>query len=100
MVFWKSLDMSKTKIMGPSADNVFMIMRREQIPYTGAYDTVKSTPSIMNDPSEHVLEYRSYWLSMSVVFTLKDIMGLGIFVFGVDKERKNCTLNVVDVAIS
>ena len=36
---------------------------------------------------------------MSVVFTLKDIMGRSIFVFGGNKERKNGALNVVDVAI-
>ena len=36
---------------------------------------------------------------MSVVFTLKDILGLSIFMSGVSKERKNGALNVVDVAI-
>ena len=36
---------------------------------------------------------------MSVVFTLKDIMGLRIFVYGRSKERKNGALKVVDVAI-
>ena len=51
--------------MGPSADNFFMIMRREQIPYTGAYDTVKSTPSIVYDLSAHAIEYKSYLLSIS-----------------------------------
>ena len=53
----------------------------------------------MDDPYAHVLEYRSYWLSMSVVFTLKDIMGLSIFVSGGSKDRKNGALKVVDVAI-
>ena len=53
----------------------------------------------MNYPSAHGIEYRSYWLSMSVVFTLKDIMGLSIFVSGVGKELKNGSLKVVDVAI-
>ena len=52
------------------------------MPATGAYDTVKSTPSRMDYPYAHVLEYISYWLSISVVFTLKDILGLSIFVFG------------------
>ena len=36
---------------------------------------------------------------MSVVFTLKDIMGVSIFVSGSSKERKNGALKVVDVAI-
>ena len=53
----------------------------------------------MDDPSAHVIEYRSYWLSMSVVFTLKDIMCLIIFVSGGSKERKNVALKVVDVSI-
>ena len=34
---------------------------------------------------------------MSFIFTLKDIMGLSIFVFDGNKERKNGALNVVDV---
>ena len=53
----------------------------------------------MDDPSANFLEYRSYWLSISVVFTLKDIMVLIIFVSGGSKERKNGALKVVDVAI-
>ena len=36
---------------------------------------------------------------MSVVFILKYILGLNIFVFGSNKERKNGALNIVDVAI-
>ena len=68
------------------------------MPDTGTYDIVKSTPSRMDDPSAHILEYRSYQLSISVVFTLKDILGMSIFVFGGNKELKNGALNVVDVA--
>ena len=67
------------------------------MPSTGAYNTLKSTPSSMDYPYANVIEYRSYWLSMSFIFTLKDIMGLSIFVFGGNKERKNGALNVVDV---
>ena len=37
---------------------------------------------------------------MSVVFTLKDILGLSIFASGGSDERKNDTLKVVDVDIS
>ena len=36
---------------------------------------------------------------MSVVFTLKDIISLSIFVSGGSKERKNGARKVVDVAI-
>ena len=60
---------------------------------------MNSNPSRMDDPPAHVIDYISYWLSISVVFTLKDIMGLIIFVFGISKERKNGSLKVVDVAI-
>ena len=85
--------------MRPSEDAIAMIMRRGLMPATGAYDKVKSAPSSMDDPSAHFIEYKLYWLSMSVVFTLKYILGLSIFVFGGNKERKNGALNVVDVAI-
>ena len=56
---------------------------------TGAQDTVKSNPSSMDDPYAHVLEQISYWLSMAVVFTLKHILGMSIFVSGGTEERKN-----------
>ena len=69
------------------------------MPATGAYDTVKSTPSRIDDISAQFIEYISYWLSMSVFFTVKDIMVLSIFVFGVNKGSKNGALNVVNVAI-
>ena len=52
--------MHKTKIMRPSADAIVMIMQREGIPETGAYDKVKSITSIMDDPSVRVLDYKSY----------------------------------------
>ena len=53
----------------------------------------------MYDTSAHVLEYISYWLSIPAVFTLKDIIGRIIFVFGGNKERKDGTLNFVYVVI-
>ena len=53
----------------------------------------------MDDPYTHVLDYSSYWLSMSFVFTLKHIIGLRIFLSGGSDERKNSALNVVNVAI-
>ena len=61
---------------------------------------MKATSSSMDDPSAHAREYRSYWLSMSVVFILKDILGLSISVSFGSKERKNGALKVMDVAIS
>ena len=81
------------------ADGIATIMQRGQMSATCAYDTVKWTPSSMDDPSAHVLEYISYWLLMSVVFTLKDITSLIIFVSGGSKGHKNGALNVVDLAI-
>ena len=49
---------------------------------TGTYDTVNSNTSRMDDTSEHVLEYKSYWLSISVAFTLIYMLDMSIFVFG------------------
>ena len=60
MVLWKSLDMSKTKIINTSTYEIEMMIRREKITATVAYETVKSTPSGMDDTYVHVLEYRSY----------------------------------------
>ena len=53
----------------------------------------------MYDIYAHIIEYKSYLLSMSVVFTLKDILGLSIFVSGGNKECKNGAMNVVGFAI-
>ena len=72
--------MSKTKIIKPSEYAMEKIMQIDLMPSTGVYDTVKSSPSIMDDPSAHVLECKSYLLSMSVVFTLKYILRRSIFV--------------------
>ena len=91
--------MSKTKRMEPYTDAISMIMRREKMTATGSYDKVASTPSNMYDRSEHIFGYRSYWLKMSVVFTLNDILDLISFSFGGSKQRKNVALDVVDVAI-
>ena len=51
--------------MRPYADVIDMIMKKEQMSATGEYDSLKQNPSIMDDPSAYVIEYRSYWLSMS-----------------------------------
>ena len=69
------------------------------MPDTGAYNTVKSNPSIMYDTSAYVLEYRSYWLSISVVFILKDILFMSIFVSGGSKESKNGALDFMDADV-
>ena len=99
MVFWKALEISKTKIMGLSEYAIAVILQRERIPDACAYDTVMSTPSVVYYSSEYVIYYWLYWLSVSAVFTLKYIMGLSIFVSSGSKERKNGALKVVDVAI-
>ena len=52
--------MSKKKIIKPCTDAVAMMIQRDLIPETGVYETVKSTPSIMDNTYIHVLEYRSY----------------------------------------
>ena len=74
--------MYKTKRMNPSADAMSTMIQIEQIPENGVYETAESTTSRMDDPYEHVMEYISYWFSMSVVFTLKDILGRSILVSG------------------
>ena len=60
MIFRKELEISKKKITSPSEDSIVMMMQRERMPYTGEYETVKPTPSIVDDPSAHVLEYIPY----------------------------------------
>ena len=60
---------------------------------------LKSTNSSMDYPYAQVLEYRPYWLSISVVFDLKDILWCNHFVYDVNKERFNGTLKVVDFFI-
>ena len=44
--------------MRPSSDVIDMIMQREWMPATDAYDTVNSTPSSMDDPYLHFLDYK------------------------------------------
>ena len=92
--------MSETKIIRPSADEIAMMTQRDWMSATGAYKTVKSTPSRMDYPYSHVMVYISYWLSMSVFKTPKSILGLSIFVFGANKQCKNCALTVVKFFIS
>ena len=36
---------------------------------------LKSNPSMMDYPSARVIEYRSYWLSISVVLNINEILG-------------------------
>ena len=81
--------------MSPYEDAIAMMVQRERMSATSEYDSVKPTPSSMYDTSAHVIEYKTYWLSMSVVFTIKDILGLSIFVFGGNNKCENGALNVV-----
>ena len=48
--------MSKKNIMRPSAEVIAIIIHRERMPDTDAQDALDSNPSIMYDPSTHVLE--------------------------------------------
>ena len=91
--------MSKTKRIDISAEAMEMAVQIDLIPETGVYDTVKSIPLSMNDPSAHVMEYMSYLLWISGVLTLKILLGRIIFVSGDIKERRNGTLNVADLVI-
>ena len=77
--------MSKTKIIRPSVDAISMMIQRGRISATGVYDTVNSTPSSMDYIFSHFMEYISYLLSISNVFTLKNVLGLIIFVSGGNK---------------
>ena len=69
----------------PSADEIVIIIRRYLILAICAYETMNSTPSIMDATSTHVFEYRSYQLLTSVVLTLKDVLGHDSFVSGGNK---------------
>ena len=90
------MEIPNKKIVRPSADAISMMMQRERMTETGAYETVKSTTSRIDDTSANALEYRSYLLSMSVVFTLNYILGRSIFLSGGSEERRNGPLNVVN----
>ena len=47
------------KIMNNSADEIAVNLLRDIIPTTGVYETVNSTNKIMDNPSTHMIEYRS-----------------------------------------
>ena len=53
----------------------------------------------MDDTSSHVLEYRSYLLSISVFLTQNEILGNHIFALGGNDECSNGALNVVGFSI-
>ena len=48
----------RQKIMRSSAESIVIIMQRERMSDTGAYDTVESTTSSMDDTYSHVPEYK------------------------------------------
>ena len=64
-----------------------MLILRYLMSTTGAYETVKSTPSIMDETSAQVLEYIPYQLSISIVLTLNEIRRRNIFSSGGNHER-------------
>ena len=91
--------MSKIKIINPSVDTISMMLKSYLMLGTGEQGTVKSTPSKMYDPYAHVIEQRSYWLSIYIVLNLNDILGRIVFVPGGNDEYSNGALNVVYSAI-
>ena len=68
-----------------------IMTQRDLMTEIGVYETVKSTPSSMDDPSAHFLEYISYLLSISVDFTLKDILERSFLCLVVVINVKWCT---------
>ena len=52
--------MSKTTIIKPYADTKDVMVQMEKMSVTGAYETVKSNNSSIDDLYAHVLEYISY----------------------------------------
>ena len=49
----------------------------------------------MDDPYAHIIEYRSYLLSISVVLTINDIIGCSMFFPDCNNEHTNGALNMV-----
>ena len=99
IVFWKALKTSKIKIIDPSVDAIVMMIWSDLVLVTGAWDGDKSNTSMMDDKCAHVLEYRSYWLSIYVVLTLNYILECIIISPVGNDERYNGALNVVDFSI-
>ena len=56
MVFWKAFEISKIKNINPFIDTFEMMIHRDIMSETGLYETVKSNPSIMDDPYAHFIE--------------------------------------------
>ena len=54
--------MYKTKLIIPFSEAMEMMIQGYLIPATGAYETVKSTPSIKDYPYAYGFEYISYLL--------------------------------------
>ena len=53
--------MSNIRITYPFADAISIITQTDLMTETSVYETVKFTPSSVDEPSTHVIEYRSYW---------------------------------------
>ena len=56
IVFWNALEIFNTKIFRHSEEAMVMIILRYIMLLTGAYDTVKPTPSRMDDTYADVFE--------------------------------------------
>ena len=93
-LFFNALEIFNIKMIMPSADAIVIIVLRYFIVFTYLYDTLKSTPSSMDDPYEQFLECRSYWLSIYMVLTLNYILRRN-FLSGGNEERLNVALKVV-----
>ena len=56
ILFHNALEISNINIIMTSEDSIKMVIIIDLVLATGAYETVKSTPSSMYDPSAQVLE--------------------------------------------
>ena len=54
-VFWKALEMSKIEIIEPTSDAMVLMMKIYLMQAIIVYETVKSTLSRIDDPSEHFI---------------------------------------------
>ena len=55
IVFWNLLEISKTIIIKPSVEGISMVIQRDLIHSTVAYETANSPHSIIYDPSVYFL---------------------------------------------
>ena len=75
IVLCNESDMSNIKMIIYSADAIEIMILRDLMLATGVYLAVNSNTSIMDDTSDQVLQYISYRLSLSIVFTVREVLG-------------------------